>query len=82
MGNGATVNSPHPDPMQLPDYGTVNFHDCGATAINIKTAAKVERSISAAKLIDMHVVKENPEKTRKISIAKPVSPTEFLTHYR
>lgn len=75
-------DSPHPDPMQLPDYGTVNFHDCGATAINIKTAAKVERSISAAKLIDMHVVKENPEKTRKISIAKPVSPTEFLTHYR
>jgi hypothetical protein len=76
------ADPPDPTPMQLPDYGTVNFHDCGATAINIKTGTKVERSLSAAKLIDMHIVKENPERTRRISLAKPVSPTEFLTHYR
>jgi hypothetical protein len=30
----------------------------------------------------MHVVKEKPERTAKISIAKPLSPTEFLTHFR
>lgn len=76
------ADPPDPTPMQLPDYGTVNFHDCGATAINVKTGAKVERSLSGAKLIDMRVVEENPERTRRISIAKPVSPTEFLTHYR
>jgi hypothetical protein len=42
----------------------------------------VERSLSAAKLIDMYVVKQNPERTAKISIAKPLDSTEFLTHFR
>jgi hypothetical protein len=68
--------------LQLPDYGTVNFHDCGATAINIHTAAMEERSLSAARLIDMYVVKQAPERTEKISIAKALGPTEFLTYFR
>jgi len=38
--------------------------------------------LSAAKLIDMYVVKQNPERTAKISIAKPLDTTEFLTHFR
>lgn len=77
------ADPPDPTPMQLPDYGTVNFHDCGATTINVKTGAKVERSLSAAKLIDMHaVVKRRPERTVKISIAKSLGPTQFLTHFR
>jgi hypothetical protein len=71
-----------PMPLQLPDYGTVNFHDCGAMAINMDTGAMVERNLSAAKLIDMYVVRQNPEKTVNISIAKPVDSTEFLTHFR
>jgi len=73
---------PDPTPLQLPNYGTVDFHDCGATAVNMNTGAMVERSLSAAKLIDMYVVKHNPERTAKISIAKPLDSTEFLTHFR
>jgi hypothetical protein len=76
------ADPPDPTPLQLPDYGTVNFHDCGATAINVNTGAMVERSLSAAKLIDMYVVKQSPERTVKISIAKPIDSTEFLTHFR
>jgi Peptidase A4 family len=71
-----------PMPLQLPDYGTVDFHDCGAMAINMDTGAMVERNLSAAKLIDMHVVRQNPDRIVNISIAKPVDPTEFLTHFR
>jgi Peptidase A4 family len=73
---------PDPKPQQLPDYGTVDFRNCGAAAINMDTGAMVERSLSAAKLIDMYVVKQNPERTEKISITKPLDPTEFLTYYR
>ncbi|MGX1105736.1 MULTISPECIES: A4/G1 family peptidase [Bradyrhizobium] len=74
----------NPTPLQLPDYGTVVFHDCGASAINTDTGAMVERNLSGAKLIDMHVVKEKekPERTEKPSIAKPIGSTEFLTHFR
>jgi hypothetical protein len=68
--------------FQLPDYGTVDFHDCGAMAINKNTGAMVERNLSAAKLIDMHVVRRNPDRIENISIAKPVDSTEFLTHFR
>ena len=42
----------------------------------------VERNLSGAKLIDMYVVKEGPERTEKPSIAKPIDPTEFLTYFR
>ncbi|MGY4285010.1 hypothetical protein ACVWXO_004230 [Bradyrhizobium sp. LM2.7] len=73
---------PDPTPMPLPDYGTVDFRDCGATAINMKTGATVERSLSGAKLIDMYVVRQNPERTVKISIPKPLDTTEFLTEYQ
>lgn len=76
------AEAPDPMPLQLPDYGTVDFHDCGAMAINMNTGAMVERNLSAAKLIDMYVVRQNPERTVNISIAKPVDSTEFLTHYR
>lgn len=76
------ADPPDPTPMQLPDYGTVNFHDCGAAAINFNTGTRVERSLTGAKLIDMQIVQQNPERTRRISIAKPVGPLEFLTHYR
>ncbi len=76
------ADPPDPTPMQLPDYGTVNFHGCGAGMINVKTGARVERSLAGAKLIDMRAVEQSPERTRKISIAKPVSPTEFLTRYQ
>lgn len=72
----------NPTPLQLPDYGTVVFHDCGASAINMDTGAMVERNLSGAKLIDMYVVKEGPERTEKPSIAKPIDPTEFLTYFR
>ncbi|MHC2468813.1 A4/G1 family peptidase [Bradyrhizobium embrapense] len=73
----------NPTPLQLPDYGTVVFHDCGASAINMNTGATVERNLSGAKLIDMYVVaKENPERTEKPSIAKPIDSTEFLTYFR
>jgi hypothetical protein len=77
-----SADAPNPTPLQLPDYGTVDFRDCGAMAINMNTGATVERSLSAAKLIDMYVVKQNPERTAKISIAKPLDTTEFLTHFR
>ena len=77
-----SADAPNPTPLPLPDYGTVNFRDCGATAINMSTLTTVERSLSAAKLIDMYVVKQNPERTAKISIAKPLDPTEFLTYFR
>jgi Peptidase A4 family len=77
-----SADAPNPTPLQLPDYGTVDFRDCGATAINMNTGATVERSLSAAKLIDMYVVKQNPERTVKISIARPLDTTEFLTHFR
>jgi hypothetical protein len=40
-----------------------------------------ERSLSAAKLIDMYAVKRNPERTATISIAKPPATTEFLTRF-
>ncbi len=73
---------PDPNPMPLPDYGTVDFRDCGATAINLKTGATVERSLSGAKLIDMYVVRQNPERTVKISIPKRLDTREFLTEFR
>lgn len=73
---------PDPTPMQLPDYGTVNFHGCGAGMIDFKTGTRVERSLAGAKLIDMQVVEQNPERTRRISIAKPIGPKEFLTRYQ
>ncbi|WP_426436919.1 G1 family glutamic endopeptidase [Bradyrhizobium genosp. P] len=73
---------PSPTLLQLPDYGTVDFHDCGAMAINPDTGTMVERNLSAAKLIDMYVVRQYPERTVKVSIAKPVDPTEFLTYFR
>ena len=72
---------PDPTPVPLPDYGTVDFRDCGATAINLKTGATVERSLSGAKLIDMCVVRQNPERTVKISVPKQLDTTEFLTEY-
>ena len=62
-------------PLIKPPYGRI-------TAINMNTGTTVERSLSAAKLIDMYVVKQNPERTAKISIAKPLDTTEFLTHFR
>jgi Peptidase A4 family len=77
-----SADPPVPTPLQLPDYGTVDFRDCGATAIDLKTGTTVARSLSAARLIDMYVVKQNPERTAKISIAKPLDTTEFLTHFR
>jgi hypothetical protein len=77
-----SAEPPDPTPLQLPDYGTVNFHDCGATAINMDTGAVVERSLSAATLIDMYTVKRNPDRIAKISIAKSLDTTEFLTHFR
>jgi hypothetical protein len=73
---------PDPAPLELPDYGRVDFTDCGATAINMNTGATVARSISAAKLIDMYVVRQNPERTVKISIAKPIDETDFYTRYQ
>lgn len=73
---------PNPTPLQLPDYGTVDFRNCGATAINMNTGATVERTLSAAKLIDMHVVKQNPERTMKVSIVKPLDTTEFITEFQ
>jgi hypothetical protein len=77
-----SADAPHPTPLQLPDYGTVDFSDCGATAINMNTGATVARTLSAAELIDMYVVKQNPERTAKVSVAKPLDTTEFLTHFR
>jgi hypothetical protein len=76
------ADAPNPTLLQLPDYGTVDFRNCGAMAINVDTGAIVERTLSAAKLIDMYVVKQTPERTAKISIAKALDPTEFLTYYR
>ena len=76
------AEAPDPTPLQLPDYGTVVFHDCGAAVIDVDSAAIVERNLSAAKLIDMRVVKRKPERTVKVSIAKPVGSTEFLTRSR
>jgi Peptidase A4 family len=73
---------PDPTPLELPDYGTVDFTDCGATAINMDTGAKVARSLSAAQLIDMYVVRQHPERTVKISIATPIDDTEFSTHFQ
>jgi hypothetical protein len=77
-----SADAPDPTPLQLPDYGRVDFRDCGAMAINLKTGTTVGRSLSAARLIDMYVVKHNPERTAKISIAKPVDETKFLTRFR
>jgi hypothetical protein len=76
------ADAPNPTPLPLPNYGTVNFRHCGASAINRDTGAKVERSLSAAKLIDMYIVKQNPERTAKISIAKPIDDAKFLTRYQ
>ncbi len=73
---------PDPTPLELPDYGTVDFHDCGATAVNVNTGTTVERSLSAANLIDMYVVRHKPDRILKISIAKPVDTTEFLTEFQ
>jgi hypothetical protein len=77
-----SADPPDPTPLELPDYGTVDFHDCGASAINPKTGATVERSLSAAQLINMYVVRETPDRIVKNSIAKRISTTEFLTEYR
>lgn len=73
---------PDPTPMPLPDYGTVDFRDCGATAVNMQTGAIVERSLSGAKLIDMYIVRQNPERTVKISIPKQLDTREFLTEFQ
>jgi hypothetical protein len=48
----------------------------------MKTGATVERSLSGAKLIDMYVVRQNPERTVKISIPKQLDTTEFLTEFQ
>jgi hypothetical protein len=71
-----------PKPQQLPDYGTVDFHDCGATAINPMSGATVERSLSAARLIDMYEDTDGQQGIAKKSIAERVSTTEFVTEYR
>jgi Peptidase A4 family len=71
-----------PTPLELPDYGTVDFQDCGAVAINPDTGATIERSLSAAKLIDMYVVRDGSERIVKNSIAERVNTTDFLTVYR
>src|SRR5882762_694829 len=76
------ADAPDPTPRPLADYGTVKFRKCGASAINPDTLAKVERSLSAARLIDMYVVEQNPERTVTISIAKPIDETEFRTRYQ
>jgi hypothetical protein len=77
-----SADPPDPTPLELPNYVKVDFTDCGATAINMNTGATVARSISAAKLIDMYVVRQNPERTVKISIAKPIDETDFCTRYQ
>ncbi len=77
-----SADPPDPTPQELPNYGTVDFHDCGATAINMNTGTTVARSLSAAKLIDMYDVKQNPQRTQTISIAKPIDTAEFLTQFR
>jgi len=73
---------PNPNPTPLPDYGTVDFHGCGATAINMQTGAIVERSLSGAKLIDMYIVRQDPQRTVKISIPRQLDTTEFLTEFQ
>lgn len=77
-----SADPPDPTPLELPDYGRVDFTDCGATAINMDTGATVARSLSAAQLIDMYVVRQRPERTVKISIATPTNDTEFFTHFQ
>jgi hypothetical protein len=77
------ADPPDPTPLQLPDYGTVDFHECGATAVNMDTAATVERSLSAPRLIDMYVVEKKPERTVNVSIARSTGTTnEVLTYYQ
>jgi hypothetical protein len=76
------ADAPNPTPLPLANYGTVDFRHCGASAINRDTGARVERSLSAARLIDMYIVKQNPERTAKISIAKSFDDTEFFTRYQ
>jgi hypothetical protein len=46
------------------------------------TGAIVERTLKYAKPTDIYVVKQNLERTGKISIAKQTRLTEFLTHFR
>lgn len=77
-----SADPPDPTPLQLPDYGTVNFHDCGATAVHVNTGETVERSLSAAKLIDMYALKRNPDRITKISIAKSLGRKEFITRFQ
>jgi hypothetical protein len=76
------ADPPDPVPLQLSDHGTVDFQDCGAMAINMHTGAVVERTLVGAKLIDMYVEKQNLERTLKVSIAKQLDSTEFLTPFR
>jgi hypothetical protein len=46
------------------------------------TGAIVERTLAGAIPIDMYVEKQNLERTVKISIAKQLDLTEFLTPFR
>jgi len=58
------------------------FPGLRAMAINMDTGAIVERTLAGARPIDMYVEKQNLERTVKISIAKQLDLTEFLTHFR
>jgi hypothetical protein len=66
----------------LPDYGTVLFSDCLAVATNPSTGAQVERDVEVPKLIDMYEMRSNPQRTAKISIARPVDEDRVMTVYR
>jgi hypothetical protein len=77
-----SADAPDPTPLELPDYGTVDFHDCGAETVDMKTGATVGRSLSGARLIDMYVVRDGPQRIVKNSITKRLSDSEFLTEYR
>ena len=67
---------------ELPNYNTVLFNDCFAMAASPGGGPIKERRLQGAKLIDMHEVRRNPQRTAKISVAKLINERQVMTVYR
>jgi hypothetical protein len=67
---------------ELPDYGTVLFSNCLAVAAHDPGSAGVSQTLPGAVLVSMFAVRQNPQRTAKISVAERVGDQEVATFYR
>jgi hypothetical protein len=70
-----------PTLYQFPDYGSMDFVNCRAVEALAGGVSPAERFLASPRFMRMHEVREAPQRTRLISMAKPIDETSFNVTY-